>query len=163
MPTLRALKISKKNCSLFPQLRGRDALQRILRLFRILQKTPTWGFASRFMAILKINSISYFDSLIVSLFVYGLEVWGSACNKYLDRIDNFCKRAYRYGNTAKTDFKISTLIEERDKLLFKKIITTKDHPLQDLLPERSHEFQLPQIRTERYKNSFINRCLFKFV
>ena len=51
------------------------------------------------------------DSLILSLFAYGLEVWGSACKKYLDRIDNFCKRAYRYGYTAKADFEISTLIE----------------------------------------------------
>jgi len=32
-----------------------------------------------------------FDSLILSLFAYGLEVWGSASKKYLDRIDNFCK------------------------------------------------------------------------
>ena len=98
-----------------------------------------------------------FDSLILSLFGYGLEVWGSACKKYLDRIDNFCKRAYQYDYTAKADFEISTLIEERDKLLFNKIITTKD-PLQDLLPpkrsrmlmKRGHEFQLPQKRTERY-------------
>ena len=106
-----------------------------------------------------------FDSLILSLFVYGLEVWESASKKYLDRIDNVCKRAYRYGYTAKADFEISTWIEERDKLLFNKITTTKDHLLQDLLPpkrsrmlrKRGHEFQLPQIRTERYKNSFMNR------
>ena len=84
------------------------------------------------------------DSLILSLFVYGLEVWGSACKKYLDRIDNFCKRTYRSGYTAKADFEISTLIEERDKLLFNKITTTKDHPLQDLLPpKRPRMFQTP--------------------
>ena len=34
-----------------------------------------------------------FHSLILSLFAYGLEVWGSASRKYLDRVDNFCKRA----------------------------------------------------------------------
>ena len=85
-----------------------------------------------------------FDSLIVSLFVYGVEVWGSACKKYLDRIDTFCKRAYRSGYTAKADFEISTLIEERDQLLFNKITTTKDHPLQDLLlPKRPRMFQTP--------------------
>ena len=112
-----------------------------------------------------------FESLILPLFAYGLEVWGSACKKCLDRIDNFCKRAYRYGYTIKADFQISTLIEERDKLLFNNITTTKDHPLKDLLPpkrsrmlrKRGHEFQLPQIRSERYKNSFMNKCLFKFV
>ena len=73
--------------------------------------------------------------------------------------------------TAKADFEISTLIEERDKLLFNKITITKDHLPQDLLPpkcsrmlrKRGHEFHLPQIRTERYKNSSMKRCLFKFV
>jgi len=54
-----------------------------------------------------------FDSLISSSFAYGLEVWGSACKKYLDEIDNFCKRAYLYGHTAEADFEISTLIVER--------------------------------------------------
>ena len=62
--------------------------------------------------------------------MYGLEVWGSTCKKYLDRFDNFCKRAYRYGYIlhAKADLEISTLIEERDKLLFNKITTTKEMP-----------------------------------
>ena len=88
------------------------------------------------MDILKINFYKLFDSVILSLFVYGLEVWGSACKKYLDQIDNFCKQAYQYGYTAKADFEISTLIEERDKLLFTKITPTKDHPFQDLLPPK---------------------------
>ena len=112
-----------------------------------------------------------FDSLILSLFAYGLEVWGSAGKKYLDRIDNFCKRAHRYGYTAKADFEISSLIEETNfcsiRSLRRKIILL----IQDLLPpkrsrilrKRGHEFQLPQIRPERYKNSFMNRFLFKFV
>ena len=112
-----------------------------------------------------------FDSLILSLFAYGLEVWESAGRKYLDRIDNFCKRAHRYGYTAKADFEISSLIEETNlcsiKSLRRKIILF----IQDLLPpkrsrilrKRGHEFQLPQIRPERYKNSFMNRFLFKFV
>ena len=113
-----------------------------------------------------------FDSFILSLFVYGLEVLGSARKKHLHRIDNFCKRTYRYGYTAKTDFQISTLIEERDKLLFNKITTTKDHPLQDLMPpkryvknvkEKGPRIPTPQIRTGRYKKSFMNRCPFKFL
>lgn len=40
-----------------------------------------------------------FDYLILSLFTYGIEDWGSACQRYLDRIDNFCKRACWYGYT----------------------------------------------------------------
>ena len=42
------------------------------------------------------------DSLIMSLFLYGLEVWASAYQrKYLDRIDTFFRRAYRFGYTNK--------------------------------------------------------------
>ena len=90
-----------------------------------------------------------FDSLILSLLAYGLEVWGSASKKYLDRIDNFCKRAYRYGYTA--DFETSTLIEERHKLLFNKITITKDHPLQDLLPpKRSRMLMLMLLEAQRH-------------
>ena len=73
--------------------------------------------------VIQLNKL--FDNLILSFFAYGLEVWGSSCKKYLDRIDNFCQQAFRYGYTAKADFEISTFIEERDKRLFNKITTTK--------------------------------------
>lgn len=40
-----------------------------------------------------------FDSLIMSLLLYGIKIWGEAFrNKYLDRIsDRFFKRAFRFG------------------------------------------------------------------
>jgi hypothetical protein len=58
-----------------------------------------------------------FDSLIISLFYYCIEVWGSALqNKYLDRIDKFFRGAYRYRYTTKS-IKISEVIEERDKII----------------------------------------------
>ena len=61
-----------------------------------------------------------FDSLILSF-----SVWGSACQKYLGRIDNFCKWAYIliWKYTTQADFKIWTLLEDKDNLLFKKITT----------------------------------------
>ena len=41
-----------------------------------------------------------FESLILSLCYYGIEVWGSALqNIYLQRIDKFFRRAYRFGYT----------------------------------------------------------------
>ena len=44
-------------------------------------------------------------------------------------------------------------------------------PLHNLLPnklnhplrKRGHDFELPIIKTERFKNVFINRCLFNFI
>ena len=41
-----------------------------------------------------------FDLLIMSLFLFGIEIWGVAYQgKYLDRIDKFFKRAFRFGYT----------------------------------------------------------------
>ena len=101
----------------------------------------------------KENSNLLFESLIQSLFYYGIEVWGSALqNKYLQHIDKFSRRVYRFGYTLQ-ECKISHLIEERDKSLFAKIVNSdSDHILYDLLTEkksrylreRKHSFILPK-------------------
>ena len=112
-----------------------------------------------------------FDSLIMSLFLYGLEVWGSAYQgKYLDRIDTFFRQAYRFGYTHKIIL-ISDVIKYRDSDLFNSITSDTGHVLYDLLPpkrnralrERGHDFILPKVKMERFKRAFVNRCLFKFI
>jgi hypothetical protein len=101
---------------------------------------------------------------------YGIEVWGSALqNKYIQRIDKFLRRAYRFVYTLK-EYKISRLVEEKDKALFAKIVEDPDHALHNQLPEkrsrtlrnRKRSFILPMIKTERLKRSFLNRCLFDY-
>ena len=58
-----------------------------------------------------------FETLILSLFFFGIDVWGSALRKkYFKRIDKFFRRAYRYGYVLK-EYKMSELIEERDRRL----------------------------------------------
>ena len=43
-----------------------------------------------------------YDSLIMTTFLYGIEVWASAyADKYNSQIDKFCRRAVRFGYTAK--------------------------------------------------------------
>ena len=70
-----------------------------------------------------------FDSIILSLFLYGIEIWGLVLqNKYLDRIDKFFKGAHRYGYVLK-EYKMSELIEMRDRTLFNKILDSPDHVL----------------------------------
>jgi hypothetical protein len=112
-----------------------------------------------------------FDSLVFSLILYGIEVWGAAFKgKYLDRVDKFLKRAYRYGYTSK-NYVLTDIIRERDIKLWKIISEDVTHSLYELLPpkktrtlrKRGHNFILPKVRTERYKISFINRCLFQFI
>ena len=108
-----------------------------------------------------------FNSLVMSVFLYGIEVWGAAYQrKYLDRIDRFLKRAHWFGFVTKKTT-ILDLIKDRDSKLFKNVIRD-DHILHDLLPpkrkrvlrERKHDFIFPRVKTERFKQSFLNRCIF---
>ena len=42
-----------------------------------------------------------FDSLIMSIFMYVIEVWAGAYEcKYLKQVDKFCSRAQKYGYNA---------------------------------------------------------------
>ena len=62
-----------------------------------------------------------FDSSIMSLFLYDIEIWGAAFqSKYLDRIDNFFKRAHRFGYTNNM-YVISEVVRDRDYKLWKTI------------------------------------------
>ena len=112
-----------------------------------------------------------FDSLIMSLFLYALEVWACAHQgKYNAQIDKLCRRALRYGYTSKYT-PMTSYIVLRDRQLWNNIITDAAHPLYELLPpqrsrfvrRRGHDFILPRVRTERLKRCLINRCLFNFV
>ena len=43
------------------------------------------------------NDLFNHNSLVMSVFLYGIEIWGAAYQrKYLHRIDRFLKRAYRF-------------------------------------------------------------------
>ena len=126
----------------------------------ILRVCKSYGYSKD-----QLNNL--FNSLVMSVFLYGIEVWGAAYQrKYVDRIDRFLKRAHRFGFVTKKTT-ILDLIKDRDSKLFKNVIRD-DHILHDLLPpkrkrvlrERKHDFIFPRVRTERFKQSFLNRCIF---
>ena len=107
----------------------------------------------------------------MSLFLYGIEIWGAAYQgKYLDRIDRFSKRAFRFGYTNNL-YVIAEVIRNRDCKLWNTNIDTPSHPFYQLLPpkkqrflrKRGHDFISPVVKTKRFKRSFINRCLFNFI
>ena len=81
-----------------------------------------------------------FDSLIMSVFSYGIEVWACACgSKYLSKADKFCRRAWTHGYTKKSRF-TSDVTRTRDKQLWqKKIKNTDTHCLKDLRSKRTHQ------------------------
>ena len=112
-----------------------------------------------------------FDSLIMSIFTFAIELWGCAYeSKYLNQIDKFIKHARKNGYISKRIF-IKEIREKRDKRLWRKITLADKNALLELLPgkrnkklrPRGHDYELPLVRTERYKRSFVNRCLFNLV
>ena len=114
-----------------------------------------------------LSSASHHNSKGSKLYVY---YWGPALlKKHLNRIDKFLARAYRYRYTD-TKYDIASIIEQKSKVLFSKISNDKEHVLYKLLPEerekilrrREHNFILPQVKTERFKQSYVNRCLFNY-
>ena len=81
-----------------------------------------------------------FDLLIMSLFLYGIEIWGAAYQgKYLDRIDKFFKRAFRSGYTNNL-YAIPEVIRNRDCNLWNTITDTPSHPPYQLLPPKKQIF-----------------------
>ena len=121
-------------------------------IFATIQSSDSWHF-------------------VLWLYLYGLEVRTSAYqSRYLDRIDNFLRRAYHFGYTNKIIL-ISDVITRRDSDLFNRIISDIGHVLYNLLSpkryrvlrEKGHDFTLPKVKSDRFKRrTFVNRYLFKF-
>ena len=63
---------------------------------------------------------------------------------------------------------IEQVIKDRDVGLWKSVMGSSSHPLQDLLPPlknralrgRLHPYQIPRVNTEGFKKCFVNRRLF---
>ena len=93
-----------------------------------------------------------FQSLILSVFTYAIEVWGCAFySKYLSRIDKLFARCYKLDYCLKQH---SILDIRRDMKLWRRISSTNT-ALNDLLPPqrtqqmrtRSDNYILPNVRT----------------
>ena len=111
-----------------------------------------------------------FQSLSLSIFIYGIKVCGNAFySKYFSRIDKFVARALKSGYCIK-QYYITDILKRRDFKLWHRITTTET-ALRELLPpkrtrqlrKRVHNYILPKINTEPFKSVFINRCLFDIV
>ena len=77
-----------------------------------------------------------FNSLIVSLFTFAVEVRGGAsCTKYVSQMDKFINRAYRNDYPSnRSDFK--EIILNRDKKLWLRITNDHTNALHSLLPSK---------------------------
>ena len=115
-----------------------------------------------------------FNALVINKLTYSLPAYASqltADDK--NRINAVSRKAMRRGLT-RTAFDIDTLIVKSDCKLFRQV-TKPGHCLHHLLPpktstyssyqlrKRKHPYLLPTVQYSQFKNSYINRCLFKYV
>ena len=101
-----------------------------VRLY-ILRVCKYYGYSMEDLTML-------FNSLIMSVFLYAIEVWACAYRDgYIKRIDKFCRRAGRFGYTTNV-ISINDLIEKRVPFM-EKIISKEKHCLYHLLPKNGVE------------------------
>ena len=120
------------------------------------------------MAIVYLILITSVIASLCHFLITSSRVWGvAAYTKYLIQIDRLLRRAFRFGYILH-ESSIQQVVKDRDVRLWKSIMGTSSHPLQDLLPPlknralggRTHPYQIPRVNTEKFKKCFVNRCLF---
>ena len=107
-----------------------------------------------------------FKTLVLPILTYGLAVYG-ASDSDLNVIQRFLDRCHKRHFTSQT-VSIFNLLEQQDKSAFKRAIN--NHMLRAIIPKgkelvynlRRRRCHLPQIKTERYKKTFVNRLIFKY-
>ena len=109
-----------------------------------------------------------FSSLVLPNFTYGLSVYG-AVDSDLMVIQNFLFRCFKRKYISKR-MDIRNLLEKADSKLFKICSADSDCPLSKIIPKKEEtENQLrnrtancPKINSNRFKNVFVNRLIFKY-
>ena len=103
-----------------------------------------------------------FSALVLPNFTYGLPVYG-AVDSDLTVIQNFLDRCFKRKYTSKR-MDIRELLEKADKKLFKVRSVDPDCPLSNIIPKkkgtmyqlRNKSTHRPDVKTDRFKNVFVN-------
>ena len=107
-----------------------------------------------------------FSALVLPNFTYGLPVYG-AVDSDLTVIQNFLDRCFKRKYTSKR-MDIREPLEKADKKLFKVRSVDPDCLLSNIIPKKKETNYLlrkksahrPDIKTDRFKNVFVNRIIF---
>ena len=85
--------------------------------------------------VYSVSDLDYlFSCLIISLFTHCIRDWGVvAYTKYLSQIDRPLRRGFRFG-FIQHKMSIQQVTKDTDLRLWKSIMGTPPHPLQDLPP-----------------------------
>ena len=110
----------------------------------------------------------FFKSIVLSKILYGIVIY-AASSPEMTTIQRFLTRCFKRKYIS-THLNIYTLLEKTDLNNFKKISTVSNHPLLACMPKvketsrrlRSQSCLFPKVNTERFKQSFVNRLIFRY-
>lgn len=159
-PTLKILGVTFEATSRF-RAHVKEKLIKANKCLFIIRNLRNDGYSQNEIDLL-------FKSLVLSQLTYALPVY-AASPPELTMVQNFLTRCYKRKYIS-SHLNIYSLLEKSDRALFKKIKNQPNHPLREIMPKtkpysiklRRQEPQWPRITTERFKNSFVNRCIFKY-
>ncbi|XP_028404016.1 uncharacterized protein LOC114526631 [Dendronephthya gigantea] len=109
-----------------------------------------------------------FNSLVLPIFTYCLSVYG-ASDSDLTVVQKFLDRCFKRRYVSHC-INLRELLEANDKKLYNKYTSMIEHPLSKILPKkkttnyhlRKQSIIHPKINTNRFKNTFVNRLIFKY-
>ena len=109
-----------------------------------------------------------FNAIVLPNFSYALPVYG-ASDSDLSVIQNFLDRCMKRKFMSK-NVNIRDLLEKADKTLYKKRSNDPECPFFQFLPKeknmrynlRNTSVSVPRIYTDRFKNVFSNRIIFRY-
>ena len=111
----------------------------------------------------------FFYRTVLPNITYGLSVYSSS-NGEITVLWQFLDRCYKLRFTF-TQLNIRSLLQKQDKAILKKVKQRDNQPLKVCLPQEKNNLtynrrckscQKPKINIKRFKNTFVNRLIFKY-
>ena len=105
-------------------------------------------------------------SLVLPKITYNLSVYGSSPTE-LNTVQRFLTRCFKR-KYCFTQLCIYNLLEKSDKIIFQKFRKLPNRPLKALMLKivrkslEKNQSQWPKVNTERFKQAFVNRLIFKY-
>ena len=109
-----------------------------------------------------------FKTLVLPKVTYGLSVY-AARESDLSTVQRFLNRCHKR-RYCSMFMSVHELVEMSDKQIYQKLNSQLSHPMRSLLPKRKETYynlrrphsERPVVNTERYKNCFSNRLVYKY-
>ena len=130
------------------------------------QATISWSFFLDLLLDFFLDLL--FNTIVLPNINYALSVY-AASESDLTPVQCFLDRCFKRKYTSKP-VSVYDFLERQDRKIFKKVFNAKGHPLLSIMPRvkpssynlRKETCFKPKINTMRFKNSFINRLVFKY-